>query len=63
MDLDPDVVSSLVVAYQPTAYLRVTPVERREFNYSALEEAMAHLDAVVRQSRHNLGALLRARGG
>ena len=29
MDLDPDVVASLVVAYQPTAYLRVTPIAHR----------------------------------
>jgi hypothetical protein len=26
MDLEPDVVASLVVAYQPTGYLRVTPI-------------------------------------
>jgi hypothetical protein len=29
MDLDPDPVASLVVAYQPTAYLRVTPIAHR----------------------------------
>jgi hypothetical protein len=29
MDLDPDVVASLTVAYQPTAYLRVTPIAHR----------------------------------
>ena len=29
MDLGPDVVASLVVAYQPTAYLRVTPIAHR----------------------------------
>jgi hypothetical protein len=29
MDLEPDVVASLVVAYQPTAYLRVTPIAHR----------------------------------
>lgn len=29
MDLDPDVAASLVVAYQPTAYLRVTPIAHR----------------------------------
>jgi hypothetical protein len=28
-----------------------TPIERRAFDYTALEEAMAHLDAVVRASR------------
>ena len=41
----------------------LTPIERRAFDYTALEEAMAHLDAVVRQTRNNLGALLRADGG
>lgn len=35
----------------------LTLVERRSFDYTALEEAMTHLDAVVRQTRHNLGAL------
>jgi hypothetical protein len=34
----------------------LSPVERRAFDYAALEEAMAHLDAVVRQTRHNLRA-------
>ena len=29
MDLDPDVVASLVVPYQPSAYLRVTPIAHR----------------------------------
>jgi hypothetical protein len=29
----------------------LTPIERRAFDYTALEEAMAHLDAVVRTSR------------
>jgi RES domain len=29
MDLDPDVVASLVVPYRPTAYLRVTPIAHR----------------------------------
>ena len=29
----------------------LTPIERRAFDYTALEEAMAHLDAVVRQTR------------
>jgi hypothetical protein len=40
----------------------LTPIERRAFDYSTLEEAMVHLDAVVRQARHNLGALLGASG-
>lgn len=29
MDLDPDVVASLIAGYQPTAYLRVTPIAHR----------------------------------
>jgi hypothetical protein len=29
MDLDPDVIASLVVPYQPAAYLRVTPITHR----------------------------------
>jgi hypothetical protein len=37
----------------------LTPIERREFDYTALEEAMAHLDAVVRNSRHALRTVLR----
>ena len=32
----------------------LTPIERRAFDYTALEEAMAHLDAVVRASRSAL---------
>ena len=32
----------------------LTPIERRAFDYTALEEAMAHLDAVVRQTCHAL---------
>jgi hypothetical protein len=32
----------------------LTPVERRSFDYTALEEAMAHLDAVIRRTRHVL---------
>jgi hypothetical protein len=30
----------------------LTPIERRSFDYTALEEAIAHLDAVVRRTRH-----------
>ncbi len=41
----------------------LTPNERRAFDYTVLDEAMAHLDAVVRQTRHDLGALLRTGGG
>ena len=32
----------------------LTPIERRTFDYTALEEAMVHLDAVVRRARHVL---------
>jgi hypothetical protein len=32
----------------------LTPLERRSFDYTALEEAMALLDAVVRRTRHIL---------
>jgi hypothetical protein len=32
----------------------LTPIERRAFDYTALEEAMAHLDAVIRTSRFAL---------
>ena len=45
------------VADPPPPQPPLTPTERRVFDYAALEEAMAHLDAVVRQTRHNLGAL------
>lgn len=33
----------------------LTPLERHAFEYHALEEAMAHLDAVVRRARQALG--------
>lgn len=32
----------------------LSPIERRTFDYSAFEEAMAHLDSVVRNARHTL---------
>jgi len=32
----------------------LTPIERRSFDYTALEEAIAHLDAVARRTRHVL---------
>jgi hypothetical protein len=32
----------------------LTPLERRSFDYTALEEAMSHLDAVVRRTRQVL---------
>lgn len=35
----------------------LTPLERRDFDYTVLEEAMAHLDAVVRASRSALRAI------
>jgi hypothetical protein len=34
--------------------LPLTPIERRSFDYSALDEAMVHLDAVVRNARNTL---------
>ncbi|MDR3488435.1 MAG: hypothetical protein P4M05_26480 [Bradyrhizobium sp.] len=34
----------------------LTPLERHAFEYNALEEAMAHLDAVVRRTRQSLTA-------
>jgi hypothetical protein len=39
----------------------LTPLERRAFDYTALEAAMADLDAVVRQARRTLGVV--AAGG
>ncbi len=45
------------VAAAPPPLLPLTPIERRAFDYSALEEAMAHLDAVVRASRLALRAI------
>jgi hypothetical protein len=36
----------------------LTPVERRAFDYFALEEDMAHLDAVVRTSRNAMRAIV-----
>ncbi len=36
----------------------LTPIERRAFDYSALEAAMAHLDAVVRTSRLALRSIV-----
>jgi len=41
----------------------LTPLERRDFDYTALEEAMAHLDAVVRSSRIALRSLAEGRTG
>ncbi len=36
----------------------LSPIERREFDYTALEEAMAHLHAVVRASRSALRSIV-----
>jgi len=44
----------------PLALPPLTPIKRRVFNYTALEEAMAQLDAVVRQTRQNLRHLATA---
>ena len=41
----------------------LTPVERRAFDYSALEEAMAIWDAVVRKTRIALGAIAQSASG
>ena len=41
----------------PPTLRPITPSERRSFDYSALEEAMAHLDAVVRRARASLSSL------
>jgi hypothetical protein len=41
----------------------LTPIERKAFDYTALEEAMAHLDAVVRSSRIALRSLAEGRTG
>jgi hypothetical protein len=47
---------ALDVAPPPLAPL--TPIERRSFDYTAVEEAMAHLDAVVRTSRFALRSIM-----
>lgn len=41
----------------------LSPIERKAFDYTALEEAMAHLDAVVRSSRIALRSLAEGRTG
>ncbi|HME38407.1 MAG TPA: hypothetical protein VKG63_05535 [Steroidobacteraceae bacterium] len=35
----------------------LSPIERRDFDYTTLEEAMAHLDGVVRHARRALNSL------
>ena len=41
-------------AVEVPALSPLSPIERRAFDYGALEEAMAHLDAVIRNSRQAL---------
>jgi hypothetical protein len=43
------------VVIEPPPLPPLSPIERRAFNYSALEEAMAHLDGVLRRARAVLG--------
>jgi hypothetical protein len=52
-DIDQDVVEAA-----PSPLPPLTPIERRAFDYTALEEAMAHLDAVVRTSRFALRSIV-----
>jgi hypothetical protein len=47
----------------PSPLPPLTPIERLAFDYTALEEAMAHLDAVVRASRLSLRAIADGRYG
>ena len=42
----------------PSPLPPLTPIERRAFDYTALEEAIAHLDAVVRTSRFALRSIV-----
>lgn len=49
----------VVVAEVPPVPLPpLTPIEQKSFDYTVLEEAMAHLDAVVRNSRNALRAVM-----
>ncbi|MDD2766001.1 MAG: hypothetical protein PHE83_18720 [Opitutaceae bacterium] len=43
-----------VVEAAPSPLPPLTPIERRAFDYTALEEAMAHLDSVLRNARNTL---------
>jgi hypothetical protein len=43
---------------EPPSFPPLTLIERRAFDYTALEEAMAHLDAVVRASRFALRSIV-----
>ena len=52
-DIEEDMVETA-----PSPLPPLTPIERRAFDYTALEEAMAHLDAVVRTSRVALRSIV-----
>ena len=54
---EPDAAPALLLPPGP-----LTPIERRAFDYSALEEAMAHLEGVVRTSRQALRAIAAGAG-
>ena len=41
----------------PTPLPPLSPIERREFDYVGLEEAMTHLEAIVHRARHQLTTL------
>jgi hypothetical protein len=45
------------VVADPPPLPPLTPIERRAFDYTALEETMAHLEAVVRASRYALRSI------
>jgi hypothetical protein len=49
-----------IVVPQPLPPL--TPIERRAFDYTGLEAAMAQLDHAIRQTRQSLDALARGQG-
>ena len=44
------------VAPAPAALPPLRPIERRDFDYTALEEAMTHIDVVVRRARQQMTA-------
>lgn len=50
-EVEEDFADAAPVSPQP-----LTPLERRAFEYNALEEAMSHLDAVVRRARQTLAS-------
>jgi hypothetical protein len=45
------------VSKQVATPASLSPLERSAFDYSILEESMAHLESVIRQTRQSLGAL------